>query len=311
MFPGPSVAESEKTAPRARDTHGNILLFVLLIASSFALWWKPLISTLALASSNEAYTYILTIIPLGLALIYLRKNELPRSDVFVTRWGWAIIVAAVVGRVIGVWTTAGSISNHLPVSMVELVFFWIGSTITCFGFGTFRALLFPLCFLFLVVPLPSRTVDWMTETLQYQSAVSTTWLFHLAQVPVTRDGVILSLPTLDIEVARECSSIRSSTALVVITLFFAELFLRSWWRRVVLVAIAIPLSVAKNAVRIFTIAELGTRVDASYLNGRLHHHGGIVFLSLAVAIVVFLLWLLRRSEMRHLCAKSPRARLVT
>jgi len=269
------------------------------------------VSTLALAFGNDAYTYILTIIPLSLALIYLRGKHIPGPDGSLGRFGWMIVVAALIARLWEISATVGSIPNHLSISMVELVFFWIGSVVACLGLGTFRALLFPLCFLFLVVPLPSRAVDWMTEILQSLSAVSTTWLFHAAQVPVTRDGVMLSLPTLDIEVARECSSIRSSTALIVITLFFAELFLRSTWRRVLLVAIAFPLSVAKNAVRIFTIAELGTRVDPGYLNGRLHHNGGIVFLGLAVAVIVLLLWLFRRGEARNIRSDSPKSRLVT
>lgn len=311
MYSGSSIAESEAAAQHAAGTQRHIPVFLLLIAVSFAFWWNPLVSTLALAFGNDAYTYILTIIPLSLALIYLRKKEVPCSDVSLKGLGWFIVIAALVARLLGVWTTAGSIPSRLSVSMLALVFFWIGSTIACFGFGTFRALLFPLCFLFLTVPLPSRAVDWITGTLQYQSAVWTTWLFHVAQVPVTRDGVMLSLPTLDIEVAHECSSIRSSTALIVITLVFADLFLRSKWRKVLLVTLAIPLSVAKNAVRIFTIAELGTRVDPSYLNGRLHHSGGIVFLSLAVAVVICLLWLLRRGETRNIRFDSPKSRLVT
>lgn len=310
MFSGSSVSESESVASRAAGAKRTVPIFLLLIATSFAFWWKPLVRTLALAFGNDAYTYILTIIPLSLALIFLRKKELPRASTSLARIGWVIVVAALAARLAGVWTAGGSFSN-LSVNMLELVFFWIGSTVGCFGFGTLRALLFPLCFLVLVVPLPKRAIDWVTETLQYQSAVSSALLFHAAQVPVTRDGVMLSLPTLDIEVARECSSIRSSTALIVITLFFAELFLRSTWRRVLLVAIAIPLSVAKNAVRIFTIAELGTRVDPGYLNGRLHHNGGIVFLGLAVAIVVVVLWLLRRGETRDLGSDSPKSRLVT
>lgn len=297
MFSSPSVAEPKVAAPRTPGARRNFLLFITLIAISFAFWWRPLVSTVALASSNDAYTYILTIIPLSLALIYVRKKDILGPNTMLSRMGWVMMVFALVGRLSGVWNGGSSIPT---LSMLELVFFWIGSIIACFGFGTFRALFFPLCFLLLVIPPPAGAINWITENLQYQSAVASTWLFHAAQVPVTRDGVVLSIPTLDIEVARECSSIRSSTILIVITLMFAELFLRSGWRKLLLVAVAIPLSVAKNAVRIFTIAELGTRVDPGYLNGKLHHNGGIVFLSLAVAVVVFLVWLLRRSESRDL-----------
>jgi exosortase/archaeosortase family protein len=107
---------------------------------------------------------------------------------------------------------------------------------------------------------------------------------------------LLFIPGLQIEVTRECSSIRSSTMLIVITLILAHLFLRSWWRKSLLVLVAIPLSVAKNAVRIFTIAELATRVDSGYLEGRLHRDGGIVFLSLALLVVLVLLWVIRKGD---------------
>jgi len=76
----------------------------------------------------------------------------------------------------------------------------------------------------------------------------------------------------------------------------AHLFLRSWWRKVLLVVAAIPISVAKNGLRIFTIAELGTRVDPGFLDGKLHHNGGIIFLCIGIGLVAVLLWMLRRTE---------------
>jgi exosortase len=149
-----------------------------------------------------------------------------------------------------------------------------------------------------VVPAPDRIVNWITQTLQYQSAVASAWLFRIAQVPVARDGLVLSIPGLDIEVASQCSSIRSSTMLIVVTLLLAHLFLHTKWRKVLLVAASIPFAVTKNAVRIFTIAELGTRVDPAYLDGKLHHSGGILFLAMGVIMVVFLLWMLKRGEIQ-------------
>jgi exosortase/archaeosortase family protein len=60
--------------------------------------------------------------------------------------------------------------------------------------------------------------------------------------------------------------------------------------------VAIPLSVAKNGLRIYAIAMLSTRVDASFLHGRLHRQGGFIFFAIALATIFLLLWLLRRSE---------------
>jgi exosortase/archaeosortase family protein len=67
---------------------------------------------------------------------------------------------------------------------------------------------------------------------------------------------------------------------MVMTMVLAHLFLRSWWRKTLLIVAAIPLAVAKNGLRIFVIAELGTRVDPEFLDGNLHQHGGPCFLRL-------------------------------
>jgi exosortase/archaeosortase family protein len=92
--------------------------------------------------------------------------------------------------------------------------------------------------------------------------------------------------------------------LVVTTLVLAQLFLSSWWRKVLLVVAAIPLSVAKNGLRIVTIGELGTRVDPAFLSGRLHHNGGILFFGVSVAAICALLWMLWITE--HHMARGPR-----
>lgn len=270
---------------------------LVLLALSGILWWNPLIADLRLALSNDAYTYILLIIPLSVSLIYVegRGRQLPSQPNQL--WGISLLSVALLTRAATGWNLwHWSASENLCLSMVALVTWWIGSIILCFGRETFRSLLFPICFLFLIVPLPDRALNWITLFLQQQSASSASMLFGLVGVPVTQDGIILSIPGLTIEVARECSSIRSSTILVVMTVLLAHLFLRSGWRQAVLVLASIPLSVAKNAIRIFTIAELGTKVNPSLLHGRLHEHGGVIFLGLAVLMVLVLLWILKTSE---------------
>lgn len=284
------------------------LELLFLIAISLVLWGHPLVDTLRLALASDAHTHILLIVPLVVALSFMRVRE-ASATVAPARWtGALILILALLVRSLGALNSAHlSTGNELSLSMFALVVWWIGSVWLCYGVQIVRTLLFPLCFLFLVVPLPERALDWITQTLQYQSAAAAELLFRAVHIPVSRDGVFLSIPGLGIEVAQECSSIRSSTILIVITLVLANLFLRSRWRQVLLVAIAVPLSVVKNAVRIFTIAELGTRVDPGYLDGRFHRNGGIVFLGLALLVVIGLLWILRRSEVRGARAVTERA----
>jgi exosortase/archaeosortase family protein len=76
----------------------------------------------------------------------------------------------------------------------------------------------------------------------------------------------------------------------------AQLLLHSFWRKVVVLAVAIPLCAVKNGLRIFVLGVLATKVDPGFLTGRFHRHGGIVFLLIALLVIFLLLWLLRRGE---------------
>jgi exosortase/archaeosortase family protein len=84
--------------------------------------------------------------------------------------------------------------------------------------------------------------------------------------------------------------------LLLTTVVLSQLLLCSPWRKALMIGLAVPLSVAKNAFRIFTIAMLGTRVDPSYLTGRLHHEGGIVFFAIILLVTFGVLWILRKEE---------------
>jgi exosortase len=274
--------------------------FVALLALSLALWRQPLASTLGLALRGSEYTHILLILPLSLALIYTGRKTLGGEFEPSLRLGGAFLTAALLAAGVAWGETAWAEDMRLFWSMFGLVIWWIGSALLCFGTNSARALLFPLCFLFWIVPLPEILLGGIAQFLQDESAFVARVLFRMVGTPATQDGIMLSIPGLDIEVARQCSSIRSSMMLAVTTMFMAQLFLRSWWRKALLIAAAVPLSVAKNGLRILVISELGTRVDPGFLNGRLHHHGGVIFLAVSFAVVAALLWILQRAETRAL-----------
>jgi exosortase len=270
--------------------------FAFLMAVSLALWWRPIRTTLRLALDHEEYTHILLIVPLSCALIYQQRKAIKESG---TRGGSVGLALLAIGLL--AVTFAHGESGYLPddgllaVSMGGLVAWWIGAVVFCFGLSVFRSFLFPLCFLFWIVPLPEFLLNRIVHFLQQGSAWTAQMLFRAAGTPVTQDGIMLSIPALDIEVARACSSIRSSLVLVITTMVLGHLLLRSWWRKALLIALAIPLSFVKNGLRIFVVCELGMR-DPAYFEGWLHRQGGFVFLSIALVVVVGLLWTLRRAE---------------
>jgi len=273
------------------------LEFAFLIAFSLVFWWIPLAKTFRLAWTNEAYTHIILIVPLSLALVYFDSKTARPVVKPSHRCGLFLLAVALVLACFARWGGTLTSDVRLTLGMIAIVLWWIASVVFSFGIPVFRAYLFPLCFLFWLVPLPDFLVNRIIEALQNGSAVATRWMFQLARVPVTQNGIMLSLPDLDVVVERECSSIRSSMVLIVTTMVLTHLFLRSWWRKLIVVLVALPLSVAKNALRIFVIIELAIRVSPDYLTGDLHRRGGIVFLMIATIMVGFLLWLLREGPL--------------
>jgi len=271
--------------------------FGFLVTLSIAIWWRPLVATFTLALNNEEYTHLLLILPVSVALIVLEWKSLKPSVVPSRGVGLVLLASAMVACGLSRWTASDlSPAIHLAVYIGALVIWWLGSFVFCFGTRWSLRLMFPLGFLLCLVPLPEFALDRIVVLLQRESAAATRMLFTATGVPVMQDGMFISIPGVTVEVARECSSIRSSLMLLITSMVLAHLFLRSTWRKTIVVLAAIPLSVAKNAVRIFTLSMLGVHVDMGFLHGTLHRRGGIVFFILALLAVLLLLWVLGRGE---------------
>src|ERR1017187_3968764 len=261
-----------------------LLRFSVLGAISLLVWWRNLTASLALALRDNQYTHILLILPISITLIYLEWKSSETS---------AESRSSIVARL---QIFPLRLDEQLSVSMLALVAWWIGAFIVSFGTRAFQRALFPLCFLFWIVPIPEFVLNPIVRLLQEGSVASARLLFAAVGVPVARDGTQLTIPGLTVEVAPECSSIRSSLMLVVTTMVLAQMSLRSVWRKALVVAVAIPLSVAKNGLRIFVLAMLTTRVDRSFITGRLHHQGGIIYFLIALAAIVLLIWIAHHAE---------------
>ena len=270
--------------------------FAVLFGVSLIAWLRPLLATFTLAMNDERYTHILLILPLAIVLaLQAWKESGPHPEPWTLAGGFLIISVLIAG--LGWWERSkGNPEAGLAIEMAGLVAWWIASFAFCFGRPATSSTRFPLLFLAWMIPVPASVLDRIVAVLQQGSAVAAHVLFSIFSVPVTRQETVLLIPGLTIEVAVECSSIRSSLMLMVTTMVLAQVLLRSPWRKALVVLFAIPLTVAKNGLRIFTIGMLATRVDESFLTGRLHRQGGIVFLLIALGVIFLLIWFLRGGE---------------
>lgn len=204
--------------------------------------------------------------------------------------------AVIVGVAAVFLRTEGHAYLFSAVSLLAAILLVIASFIASFGWTALRRATFPFFMLLLAIPVPDSIVQSIISVLQIQSAWLSAMLFSAVGIPIYREGIMLSVPGVTIEVARECSGINSSIALVLTMMLVAHESVNSNWRRLALVAATIPLSILKNAIRITTLTVLALRVDPSFLTGRLHHQGGFVFYLVAMALMYPIWKLLKRGD---------------
>jgi exosortase len=271
---------------------------VWLFVSVFA-WWPALKAFVRAGVSNDDYSYTLLVLGSALVLLCLERWPRPREDKSpVPR----LLVLLVVVTCFAWWNfripmRGGDV--RLTLSILSWIVFVVAVFVQSYGWRPFSGLSFPFLFSLLAVPLPTRVIEPIVVALQWGSADVAYALFRIFHVPVARDGLVFSFSKVEIEVAEECSSIRSSTILVVTTLMIAQLFLKSKLNKLLVVLIAVPISVLKNGVRIVTLSLLAEYVSLDWLNSPLHRQGGFIFLSFGLAIMITVIWLLARAEIGH------------
>jgi exosortase/archaeosortase family protein len=115
-------------------------------------------------------------------------------------------------------------------------------------------------------------------------------------MPFLRAGQIFQLPNITLEVAQECSGIRSSLVLFITSILAANLFLNTTWRRLALVAIVIPLGILRNGFRILVIGLLCVHVGPQMIHSVIHRRGGPLFFVLSLVPLLLFLWLLHKGD---------------
>jgi exosortase len=252
---------------------------------------------LRLSFREEQYSHIVLIPPISAFLFYLERTRIFSRLATQGPAGFGLLSAGLFLYWLGRHHSASlSENDRLAIAVLPVVLIWIGGFVLSYGLRASRAGLFPLLFLLLMVPLPDFLLNRAIYWLQIGSAEVTYALFQAVDVPVVRTGLFFALPRITIEVAEECSGIRSSMALLITSLFAGQVLLRSVWRKATLTVATLPLLFIKNGIRIVTLSLLAVYVDPSFLAGRLHRQGGIVFLLLTLAMLLPVLWWLRRSE---------------
>jgi exosortase C (VPDSG-CTERM-specific) len=273
-----------------------LIPYIILLTLLFI---QPLARLVLYAAGSDLHSHILLVPLVAGYLLYTQRTSMPapgRRSIAGAALLSAIALAALAAAF--AWSGSLSLNDHLALMALAFVSFVAAGGFLFLGPGWMAAAAFPLAFLIFMIPLADAAVAWLERASALASAEAAALYFAIAGTTLVRHGTTFELPGIVLEVAQECSGIRSSWVLVITSILASHLFLKSPWRRIVLVAFVIPLGILRNGFRVFVIGLLCVHVGPHMVDSVIHRQGGPFFFALSLIPLFILLWWLRRGERR-------------
>ena len=290
-------AGSEQRMPRKWPVELSALgLAMILTALLGAVYWKILRALSVQWWDDANYSHGFLVPLFSLYLIWQQRaalRTLPRSG---NPIGILVVLAGIAALLMGDLGAENFLMrSSLIVLIAGLILFHLGTPV-------FRAVLFPLAFLFFMVPLPGVVFYAITFPLQRLAAEQAAWTLDALGIPVLLDGNVIHLAQLSLGVTEACSGIRSLISLFAGAAAWAYLLLPPGWTMVVFIAATVPITIMANAARVVLTGLIGRQFGVEYASGFFHEFAGF-----AIYIFAFVCLLVTHSLLRAVSRRWHRA----
>jgi len=279
------------------SVRASLFIFFCFVLALFFFNSIRALTVFAMDMDNTNASQILLIPFISATLIWLNRTNIFRNVSYSVVPGIAVEIAGLglvaAGKVWGPHLVTG---DRLALMTAGLLVFWFGGFLFFFGLSPAREGAFPLALLLFCMPIPSPILEPTIDLLRRGSTEMAFVILKLAGMPVYRQGFVFTLPDLLIEVAPECSGIRSFISLFILSLIAGHMFLNSVWRWFALLLASVPIMVFKNGLRISVLSFLAVHVDKQILTSNLHREGGIPFFAVGLLLIYPIFMMLVKSE---------------
>lgn len=261
-------------------THGSTVpvLAAGVCLAVLAIYLPTFASMVAIWMVSDTFAHGFLIAPISLWLVWRDRARLAQIPVAPCYPALVLVLGAA-----ALWLIAHLVSVQV-VQQIAVVSVLIAALWTLLGTAMVRALMFPLGFLFLAVPMGIGLEPPMMDlTAEY-----TVWLVRLSGVPVYRENLFFMLPSGNWSVVEACSGVRYLIASFTLGLLYAYLSYRSPWRRGLFVLAAIIVPIVANVLRAYGIVMIGHLSDMQLATGVDHLIYGWVFFGV---VMLLLFWI--------------------
>jgi len=253
----------------------------LATLSAIVLWvYWPTISHLVTQWWNDPNFSHGFFVPLFSAFVIWQERHRLAKIHLKPSWSGAVIVA------IGMCTLiVGQLGAELFLARFSLLITLAGIIILFCGWELFRSILFPWMFLLLMIPIPNILFNQITFPLQILASRVSSAVLPIFGVPILREGNVIHLPVMSLEVAEACSGIRSLMSLITLAIIYGYLMEQRLWVRWVLALASVPIAVAANSIRIIGTGLLVQYWDPEKAEGYFHASWGWIIFVVSLAML--------------------------
>ncbi len=241
----------------------------ILVVLGIAVLYRQILADLAADWWNDPNSSHGLVLPFVVAwLIWRRRAEISSAPSAPSNFGLLVIIGALAVLF------AGELGAELFLTRISLLILLAGLVLFFFGWKHLRMVAFPAGLLLLAIPLPAIIFYQITFPLQVVASKLGSLLLESARVPTLREGNVIVLPNITLEVAEACSGIRSLFTLATLTIVYGYLLEDAIWLRLVLIAFTIPLALFCNGLRIMGTGILAQYVTPEAAEGFFHIFSG-------------------------------------
>ncbi len=267
---------------------------ILLVVFSFFFLYAHAVATLISDWSNDPnFSHGFFIVPMALYMVWIKKEKLATMNPSPSNQGLFIIFFGVMIHL------AGHTGAELFLMRFSMIVTLAGILVFFMGWTFLKALIIPVIFLILMIPIPAIIWNKLAFPLQLLAARLSSDLIQILQIPVFREGNILQLPNTSLEVVDACSGLRSLTSLIALTGLFAYIAPLTDFKKWVLFFSAIPIAVAVNVIRLTFTAAMAFWISPDMAHGFLHDVSGMFIFVGALALVYLVFSIERFFEKRQ------------
>jgi len=249
-----------------------LILLLVVYAENIAWLWSRWLE-------NPDYSHGPLIPLISAFIIYQKRDQLKRIQIQGSNAGLFVIFLAVSMYIIGHRASVNFLLSYsLIINLVGILLFLYGKEMV------FR-LIFPILYLFFMVPFWSGAIIEVSNGLKVFSSLLSSTMIGILGYPIFRDGVILNLSNGVLEVADPCSGIRSLIALLSLATVLAYFTPTRLLNRIIIVLSAIPIAVFGNTLRVVFFAVVLEEKGIVITEGPLHTISGLLVFVFALFVL--------------------------